>query len=120
MPDFPRITYIWCIVINERLEVLTKPFQLSLPVNVVCEMIFIHLKTAAPSLRGKDPSMFNLYKPLVDISKDMTPSQLTTNDVQVDDWVRVEPTTQIGTVFLVKPKNEVNIRAIICVENAGG
>jgi len=117
------VTYLWCIIINKRLEVLTKPFQLLLPLSVGCDMIFAHLRITAPSLRGKDPSMFSLHKPLSDISKDEHPGQLTTSVVQVDCWSCVEPTAQIKSEFPTVRKDEgLHVDVIICVDvdNAGG
>lgn len=112
-------TYLWCIVINKERKVLIRPFQLLAPLNSDCDLLFLHLRIAAPSLRSQDLTTFSLHKPCSDIPSDSGQLEelLTT---AVDLSARVDPTSSVQMHFPVVRANAIgNVNAVICLNTQG-
>ena len=107
------LTFLWCIIINEHARVITSPFQLSVSFEDPCELIFAHLRMAAPSLRSINPQKISLYKPCSDIT---SVTSLELSESQVDLADPVEPTDVIKDIFGKVPQSApCLVNAIICL-----
>jgi hypothetical protein len=112
-------TFLWCIAINNRRQVLCKPFQLAAPLNGDCDIIFIHLRIAIPSLRSGENEISSIHKPCRHMmSSEELPEFL--DEAHVDPSTAVTRTALVQEVFPVVPINtHQNISIIIYLSNSG-
>ena len=121
MPDtvvtVEHSTYLWCIAINNQRQVLSRrAFQIMAPLDSVCEIVFVHLRIAVPSLRSRGYQSFSLHKPRVVIKSSNVPASLSGSQVDFDTPLRRE--AFIRDMFpppLVLENRPGNINAIICL-----
>lgn len=112
MPDFTTLS---CIVIDESLNVLIKPFKLTVPVDHPCKLLFLHLRIAVPSLRSLDLQNFSLHKPMARIRLNTT-DNVSASQVDLSDSLNTK--AQVQAHFSAGDSNTVN--AIVCAIGATG
>lgn len=109
-----EFTTLSCIVVDNLLNVLIKPFQLTVPVDHPCELLLLHLRIAVPSLRSLDLQKFSLHKPKARIR--LGTDNVTASQVDLSDSVNIK--NQVRTHFSTEDPNFV--KAIVCVNDATG
>lgn len=57
-----HFTFLWCIAINDQLEVLLEPFQLCTPLDDDCDILRVLLRIAFPFLRKHSDTALTLLK----------------------------------------------------------
>ena len=113
-------TYLWCIVINDQLQVLIKPFQLVVPQMIECDIIFPHLRIAVPSLRSLN-STYTLHTPHPGIHIRSSEPIQNLSETQVDLDTPVGRQITVENRFPDVDTNEIgDINAIICLRNLNG
>jgi hypothetical protein len=113
-------TYLWCIAINNQRQVLgRRSFQLMAPLDTDCDIIFIHLRIAVPSLRRLGPTAFSLHKPRTNTklkSSDVFP--VTLAETEIDLRTSVRRGARVRDEFPPVLENKAgNINAIIRLDH---